>query len=146
MIRHFAGIAEIVEDVPQALAFYRDVLGFEVIQQMEDDYAMLSVPGVLHFGVWNRAHAAESTLGSRDRAGEIPLGFTIEFEVDDVNEATEKIETAGSKLFHGRREEPWGQISGRFASPGGGAIIGVAETPWGRKLAQNVVAEKPPEA
>jgi catechol 2,3-dioxygenase-like lactoylglutathione lyase family enzyme len=145
MIRHLAGIAEIVEDVPQALAFYRDVLGFEVIQQMENDYAMLSVPGVLHFGVWNRAHAAESTLGSRDRADEITLGFTIEFEVDDVNEATEKVETGGGKLFHGRREEPWGQISGRFASPGGGAIIGVAETPWGRKLAQNVVTEKPPE-
>ena len=73
------------------------------------------------------------------------MGFTIEFEVDTVSEATAKIAAAGGKLFHERREEPWGQTTGRFASPGGGAIVGVAETPWGRKLAQNVEAEKPPE-
>ena len=83
MIRHFAGVAEIVEDVNAALAFYRDTLGLEVKQQMGDDYAVVAVPGVLHFGIWNRGHAALSTFGSRDAADRIPLGFTIEFEVDD---------------------------------------------------------------
>ena len=58
MIRHVAGFAEIVDDVPAALGFYRDLLGLEVKFQDGDDYAILLVPGVLHFGIWNRAHAA----------------------------------------------------------------------------------------
>ena len=78
MIRHVAGMAEIVEDVPAALRFYRDVLGLEVKDQVADDYAILVVPGVLHFGVWNRGHAALSTFGSRDAAEKIALGFTME--------------------------------------------------------------------
>jgi len=64
MIRHFAGVAEIVDDVNATLAFYRDTLGLEVKQQMGDDYAVVVVPGVLHFGIWNRGHAALSGQSS----------------------------------------------------------------------------------
>lgn len=83
MVRHLAGVAEIVDDVNAALAFYRDTLGFEVKQQIGDDYAVVAVPGILHFGIWNRAHAALATFGTRDAAERILLGFTLEFEVDD---------------------------------------------------------------
>ena len=76
MLRHVAGLAEIVEDVNEALAFYRDVLGLEVERQDGDDYAMIRIPGVLHFGIWSRDHAAQSTLGSRDQAHRIPLGWS----------------------------------------------------------------------
>jgi catechol 2,3-dioxygenase-like lactoylglutathione lyase family enzyme len=139
MIRHLGGIAEIVEDVPAALAFYRDTLGFEVVQQMEDDYAVVAVPGVLHFGIWSRSHAALSTFGSRDAVDRIPLGYTIEFEVDDIDSAAKQIEGGGLKVVQQPHLEPWGQKSSRAIAPGGG-ILGLAETPWARQLKQQPIA------
>ena len=137
MLRHMAGIAEIVEDVNEALKFYRDTLGLEVKDQKGDDYAVVTVPGVLHFGIWNRAHAAECTLGSRDLAHEIPLGLTLEFEVDNVADASEKITGDGYKMVQGPRVEPWGQKSCRMFSPAG-SLFGFAETPWARRITQQM--------
>lgn len=139
MIRHFAGVAEIVEDVPAALAFYRDTLGLEVKQQLGDDYAVVAVPGVLHFGIWNRAHAAESIFGSRDAADSVPLGYTIEFEVDSVDDAARTLEESVVTVFQGPQVEPWGQKSCRAVALGGG-VLGFAETPWGRQLKQQLEA------
>lgn len=133
MLRHMAGVAEIVEDVNEALKFYRDALGLEVKEQNGDDYAIINVPGVLHFGVWNRGHAAESTLGNRDLADQIPLGFTLEFEVDDVARASGKLTEGGYALAHEPREEPWGQKTCRMFSPAG-SLLGLAETPWARRI------------
>ena len=80
MVRHLAGIAEVVEDVDAALEFYTGSLGMELGERMNGDYAILELPGVLHFGIWSRAAAAEIVLGSREQAAEIPLGFTFEVE------------------------------------------------------------------
>ena len=60
-MRHIAGIAEIVEDYGAAVAFYRDTLGLDVKEQ-GPGYAIVEAPGVLHFGVWSRATAAEQHL------------------------------------------------------------------------------------
>ena len=46
MIRHFAGVAEIVEDFEAAVQFYRDTLGLEV-ESLSEGYATATVPGVL---------------------------------------------------------------------------------------------------
>lgn len=140
MIRHFAGVAEIVEDVPAALAFYRDTLGLEVKQQMGDDYAVVAVPGMLHFGIWSRAHAAESIFGSRDAADSVPLGYTIEFEAESVDEAARALESSAVTLVQGPQMEPWGQKTCRAVALGGG-VLGFAETPWGRQLKQQAEAE-----
>ncbi|MBW4473571.1 MAG: VOC family protein [Stenomitos rutilans HA7619-LM2] len=137
MLRHIAGLAEIVEDVNEALVFYRDVLGLTVEKHDSDDYAMLSVPGVLHFGLWNRGHAAESVFGSREYAERIPLGFTLEFEVDDVKHAALHIEGAGQTITQVPREEPWGQQTFRMVSPSG-SLLGFAETPWARRITQQI--------
>ena len=137
MLRHIAGLAEIVEDVNEALVFYRDVLGLTVEKHDSDDYAMLSIPGVLHFGIWNRGHAAESVFGSREYAERIPLGFTLEFEVDDVKSAALHIEGAGQAITQVPREEPWGQKTFRMLSPGG-SLLGFAETPWARRITQQM--------
>ena len=141
MIRHVAGLAEIVEDVGEALRFYRDVLHLEVKEQHGEDYAIVSVPGVLHFGVWNRAHAAESTFGSRDEADRIPLGFTLEFEVDNIDDAARQIAVGGQELAQQPRVEPWGQKSCRMISPGG-SLLGFAETSWARTITKQLEAAK----
>ncbi len=133
MLRHVAGVAEIVDDVGEATAFYRDVLGMSVVKQEGPDYAVLAAPGILHFGIWNRAHAAECTLGSREHAERVPLGFTLEFEVDDVRETAAGLERGGKQLAQAPREEPWGQKTLRMISPGG-SLLGFAETPWARRI------------
>lgn len=139
MARHLAGVAEIVDDVNAALAFYRDTLGFQVKDQMGDDYAVVIVPGILHFGIWNRGHAALATYGTRDAADRIPLGFTLEFEVDDVDTAAKTVAQAGLEVVQPPHMEPWGQKTTRAVALGGG-LLGFAETPWGRTITQQVEA------
>lgn len=133
MIRHVAGVGEVVEDVPAAVAFYRDVLGLEVEYEEGSDYATLKVPGILHWGLWDRRAAAESTFGSRDEAQRIPLGFCVGFEVDDVAEDAAMAEARGMRLIQGPKTEPWGQKTARFLTPWG-SFSEITETPWARAL------------
>ena len=139
MIRHFAGVAEIVEDFEAAVQFYRDTLGLEV-ESLSEGYATATVPGVLHFGIWSRAEAAEATYGSPDAAERVPLGFTIAFEVDNVTEAAQHLDNAAVKIVQPTKTEPWGQVTSRFITPSG-ALCEIAETPWARRITQPMSAE-----
>ena len=139
MIRHFAGVAEIVEDFEAAVQFYRDTLGLEV-ESLSEGYATATIPGVLHFGIWSRAEAAEATYGSPDAADRVPLGFTIAFEVDNVTEAAQHLDNAAVKIVQPTKTEPWGQVTSRFITPSG-ALCEIAETPWARRITQSMSAE-----
>ncbi len=136
MIRHLAGLAEIVEDVDAAVAFYQ-ALGL-TLKQDGPDYAAAEVPGVLHFGIWSRPSAAESTYGSREAVDRVPLGFTIGLEVDDVDESANAL---GPRLIRGGQDEPWGQRTARFTSPSG-ALCEVSATSWARELETKVTAKE----
>jgi len=133
MIRHVAGIAEIVEDVEGAVRFYREVLGLEVDHEAGSAYAVVKVPGVLHFGIWGRLAAAESVYGDPNAASRIPLGFSIGFEVDQVAKSQDEISGSGWSFVQTRREEPWGQVTSRYHSPSG-ALGEISETPWAREI------------
>ena len=139
MLRHFAGVAEIVEDFGAAVHFYRDTLGLEV-ELLGEGYATANVPGVLHFGIWSRAEAAQSTYGTPDAADRIPLGFTIAFEVDEVPAAEDDLADAGVGIVQTAKTEPWGQVTSRFLSTSG-ALCEIAETPWARQITQPMSAE-----
>jgi catechol 2,3-dioxygenase-like lactoylglutathione lyase family enzyme len=132
MIRHVSGIAEIVEDVEAAAKFYES-LGLKVSRE-GPDYAIAEAPGILHFGIWNRAHAAESTFGSREATDRVPLGFCLALEVDEIDAAGKVL---GKRVLRGVQDEPWGQRTLRFSSPSG-AVCEVCETPASRELATNV--------
>ena len=106
MIRHVAGIAEIVEDVDQAVSYYRDVLGLPV-EQGNDRYAVVTLPGVIHFGLWSRAAAAEATFGDPEAVDRVPLGFTLGFEVDSVEEASKDLRAKGAEITQPPKKEPW---------------------------------------
>ena len=137
MIRHLSGIAEIVEDVDAAAAFYEG-LGLKVERPMPDaGYAVVEVPGVLHFGLWDRRACAESTFGSQEAVDEVRLGFTIGLEVDDVDEAGNSFT---GTVLRGAADEPWGQRTLRFASPSG-AICEFSATPEARELETNVTTK-----
>lgn len=133
MIRHLAGIAEIVDDLEAAVSFYRNDLGLEVDDSVSADYASVKIPGVIHFGLWSRQAAAEATHGDRTAVDRVTPGLTIEFEVDEVPAASQALERRGLKLIHGPKVEPWGQTTARLSLPSG-AICGIAETPWARRV------------
>ncbi len=133
VIRHVAGVGEIVDDVETAVAFYRDVLGLEVEYDGGGQYADVKVAGIAHYGLWGRRAAAESILGDPDLADQVPLGFSLGFEVDSVEEAARATTERGLNLLQSPKTEPWGQTVCRFILPGG--LVGeFAETPWARQL------------
>ena len=140
MVRHISSIAEIVDDVDAAVAFYRDVLGLAVQYEAGSDYATAEVPGVLHFGIWSRKAAAEATFGEAEAADRISLGFTVGFEVDAVDASSQEIKARGWTVVQSPKQEPWGQTTSRFFSPSG-ALCEVAETPDARRITQNVQAQ-----
>ena len=133
MIRHLAGIAEIVDDLEAAVKFYRDDLGLEVDTSASTDYASVKIPGVIHFGLWSRQAAAEATFGDRSAVDQVAPGLTIEFEVDHVPSASQTLEGRDIQLLHGPKVEPWGQTTARFSLPSS-ALCGIAETPWARRV------------
>ena len=133
MIRHVAGVGEIVEDVEAAVTFYRDVLGLEVEYDGDGEYADVKVAGIAHYGLWDRRAAAESILGDRNLAARVPLGFSVGFEVDSVEDAATTASKRGLALIQQPKTEPWGQVTSRFILPSG--LVGeFAETPWAREI------------
>lgn len=141
MIRHVSSIAEIVDDVAASVHFYRQVLGLEVEWEAGADYAQVKVRGTLHFGIWDRKAAAQATLGDSGQAKDVPLGFSIGFEVDEVAAASEQMEARGWKMAQSPKSEPWGQVTSRFKSPSG-ALCEVSETPWARQIIQDMQVQK----
>ncbi len=136
MIRHVSSIAEIVEDVDAAVMFYES-LGLEVKREMPGYAIVQNLPGILHFGIWSRADAAEATFGDRTAVGRIPLGFTVGFEVDDVESGAGKL---GDTVLQAAKTETWGQKTVRYRSPSG-AVCELSEAPWARELETNVTAK-----
>jgi catechol 2,3-dioxygenase-like lactoylglutathione lyase family enzyme len=141
MIRHVAGIAEVVEDFDSAVSFYTDVLGLSVNTLSEGAYATVDIPGVLHYGIWSRKAAAEATFGNALAADRIPLGFSVGFEVDDVSETHGEMSAVGATFEHGPRTEPWKQITSRFMSKSG-TLCELSSTPWARSITQQMRASE----
>ena len=139
MIRHISAIAEVVDDVDAAVEFYRDVLGLPVDHETGGGYATVTMPGALHFSIWSRRAAAGATFSDEAEADRIPLGFSVEFEVDAVVPATEAVSERGLHIVQPPKEEPWGQTTSRFMLPSG-MLGGFSETPWARRISQYLQA------
>ncbi len=137
MIRHVAGIGEVVDDIDEAVRFYREELQLEVNYEPGESYATVSVTGIPHFGIWLRSHAAEIVYGNAAESERIPLGFTVGFEVDSVKSAEESLRLSGKSVVQGLREEPWGQHTVRFLTSSG-ALCEVSETPWARAISRDM--------
>jgi catechol 2,3-dioxygenase-like lactoylglutathione lyase family enzyme len=141
MIRHLAGIAEIVQDVDAAVEFYRNTLGLKVEHEPGTGYATIQVPGVLHFGLWGREQAAIAIYGEGADPAQIPLGFTLGFEVDAVEGDTKTAQGKGLAFVQPPKTEPWGQVTSRFHTSGG-ALCELSETPWARAITHPMEVEK----
>jgi hypothetical protein len=52
----------------------------------------------------------------------------LEFDVDNVEQATANLESRGYRMLVKNKKEPWGQTVSRFISPEG-LLVGVTFTP-----------------
>ena len=69
----------------ECVSFYRNILGLEVKKEEGVEYAVVRVPGALHFGIWSRASAAEHVKGEA-KDGALNLDHVVAYnkEVEDT--------------------------------------------------------------
>jgi catechol 2,3-dioxygenase-like lactoylglutathione lyase family enzyme len=127
-----AGFGPLVREPAASKQFYVDTLGLP-LEPMADDatyYHGEKLAGVRHFALWPLAAAARSCFGKDVWPKAIPVPHSwLEFDVEDVESATEVLKTRGYTLLVEARKEPWGQIVTRMLSPEG-ILIGITFTPW----------------
>lgn len=124
-----AGFGPIVRD-QASRRLYLEVLGLP----LKGDYYLNTneIEGAKEFALWPLDHAAESCFGQKTWPENLPVPQAwLEFDVEDVDEATEVLKAQGYQLLVSSRKEPWGQTVTRFLSPEG-ILVGLSYTPWHR--------------
>lgn len=129
-----AGYGPVPRDVAASAGFYQQVLGLP-LKAMEgnEDYLATengALDGVKHFALWPLAQAAQSCFGVGSWPEDVitPQSW-VEFEVEDVGQATAVLKQSGYNMLVDNRLEPWGQTVSRLLSPEG-LLVGVTVTPW----------------
>ena len=129
-----AGFGPITKIDQESKSLYLDTLQLP-IKAMQGNESYMStedgeLDGVKHFALWPLAQAAESCFGVNEWPAEfsIPQSW-IEFEVENIAEASAELLSRGYQLLVNNRLEPWGQSVTRFLSPEG-ILTGLTVTPW----------------
>ncbi len=126
-----AGFGPIVRDASSSRQFYGDALELP----LEDDEGYLhtdEVDGVKAFALWPLRHATESCFGTEEWPEDLAVPQAwLEFDVDDVENATSELEAKGYRILVRNKLEEWGQTVTRLLSPEG-ILVGVTHTPWMR--------------
>jgi len=126
-----------VNDLLRMVAFYRDVLGFDIEWDGKGPYAEFKHEGT-RFSMYERAQLP----GLLGQAPTYPSGLngTFELAVDlptsaDADREFERVVEAGARPIYAPRDEPWGMHSSMIADPEGNMIeIGS----WNRATASQV--------
>ncbi|MNZ01540.1 Glyoxalase-like domain protein [compost metagenome] len=129
-----AGFGPITRVDQESKSLYLNILDLP-IKAIEGNESYMSTEdgelgGVKHFALWPLIQAAESCFGVNEWPEEfnIPQSW-IEFEVEDIAEASAHLVSKGYQLLVNNRVEPWGQTVTRFLSPEG-ILTGLTVTPW----------------
>lgn len=124
-----AGFGPIATDIADSQRLYGDALG--ITFQAEDGGYLHTeqLDGAKAFAVWPLAQAAESCFGTNQWPTDVPVPQAwLEFDVDDIEAATDELEERGFRLLVKNRVEPWGQVVTRLLSPEG-LLVGITITP-----------------
>ena len=128
-----AGFGPIASDVEESRKLYEDALGIGFKKEEGDYRHTEELKGANTFAVWPLAQATESCFGKNEWPADIPRPQAwLEFDVDDVAEATQEMESRGYRVLVSNRTEPWGQVVSRLISPEG-LLVGLTMTPWMRE-------------
>ena len=124
-----AGFGPIVPEVAASRKLYSETLGIRFKEEEGNYLHTEALKGANTFALWPLSQAAQSCFGKDSWPDEIPSPQSwLEFDVDDVEEATAALEARGHHMLVKNKKEPWGQIASRFLSPEG-LLIGITFTP-----------------
>jgi len=108
-----------VPDFDEAVAFYRDALGFEQIADWsgEDGRVILLEAGKATIELFDerQAESVDRIEAGRRVSGPVRLAF----EVTDLDSATERLVAAGAKSMAEPVVPPWGGRNARLRTPDG---------------------------
>jgi catechol 2,3-dioxygenase-like lactoylglutathione lyase family enzyme len=124
-----AGFGPIVRDTTQSRKLYSEVLGISFKEESGEYLHTEALKGAKTFALWPLSQAAQSCFGKDfwpDNVS-VPQAW-LEFDVDNVEEATAALESRGYRILIKSKKEPWGQTVSRFLSPEG-LLVGITLTP-----------------
>lgn len=101
-----------VHDVGRALAFYRDLLGFRVVDEYPDAYARLLSPGSTTTIALHRLEPGQ-TFDARHE------GMRLYFEVGDLGAFCRRLAARGVVFAQPPRRMPWGWSHAYLKDPDG---------------------------
>lgn len=120
----FDFIGLFVKDIHKMVAFYRDVLGLEVVWDGIDPYAEFKHDGI-RFAMYERA-MLPNILGQEPT---YPKGLNGTFELaiglpskKAVDSEFKRIINSGATPVYSPREEPWGMYSSMVMDPEGNLL------------------------
>ena len=105
-----AGAILAVSDVDRSLAFYRDLIGFEVEATYDDPpYATLTLAGT-RLSLAEQGHPAEDRPGVTMTAPDDPskANVVLVVEVTDARATYTELEARGARFLAEPYEPPWG--------------------------------------
>jgi catechol 2,3-dioxygenase-like lactoylglutathione lyase family enzyme len=128
-----AGFGPIVSERQESAAFYRESLGLSFQEEADGYLHTEELKGVNTFALWPLSQVAQSCFGSNKWPADLPVPTSwLEFDVEDVAEASEELKAKGYTLLREAKKEPWGQIVTRLLSPEG-ILLGLTYTPLMRE-------------
>jgi catechol 2,3-dioxygenase-like lactoylglutathione lyase family enzyme len=124
-----AGFGPIVSDRQESVAFYRESLGLSFQEEADGYFHTEDLQGVNTFALWPLSQVAQSCFGVNEWPADLPAPTSwLEFDVEDVAEASEELQAKGYTLLIAVKKEPWGQTVTRLLSPEG-ILVGLTYTP-----------------
>ncbi len=113
-----------VDDLHRMVAFYRDVLGFEINWDGQGPFAEFKHEGI-RFSMYQRSQLP-ALLGT-EPSFPADLNGTFELAIDlprseDVDGEFNRLVARGARSIYEPRDEPWGMRSSMIADPEGNLI------------------------
>jgi hypothetical protein len=113
----------------KSTAFYLESLSLAFQEEAGGYLHTEALQGVKTFALWPLSQVAQSCFGVNEWPADLPAPTSwLEFDVEDVAEASEELRAKGYKLLTAVKKEPWGQTVTRLLSPEG-ILVALTYTP-----------------
>ncbi len=128
-----AGFGPITRDIGKGSDLYSDALGIKFKEEEGGYLHTDGLEGCKSFALWPLSQAAMQCFGTETWPSDVPEPHAwLEFDVEDMEAATEELKEKNYKLIVANRKEPWGQVVTRFMDPDG-LLVAVTYSPWLRE-------------